>query len=185
MENNKTSFVMLDQERLRSTNQELFDTFKCIICFNITPNNLITKCCDQIICDKCLKEWPTKKKECPQCRASKFKMVKLNRKMESVIETLKFNCPYNYQGCHEINLTVSTMLEHENSCLFNPNLIVKCDKCNFECENINFIDHDCIKSLQNEVEKLKSQIKKFSNFANIKIKKANIGVISDILHSLK
>lgn len=150
----------MDFERCCLKNNELFDNFKCIICYLITNVNLITTCCDQIICKICLKVLLIKKNECPHCRQINFKTAELNRKMNSILDTLKFKCRFKKQGCNE-KLAINQIIKHENNCKFNPNFNIKCEKC------------------------INNENKILSNFNDILIKEKNVKTIRNLLFSLK
>ena len=102
---------------------EKFPDFICQIClyFVVDPVECLT--CNSIFCKKCLYEYTSYSKHCPNRCELNYRPV--NRILKNIINSVKVPCIYYHKGCKEI-LNYETYYSHVKICPFNPYM---CNQC--------------------------------------------------------
>jgi len=100
---------------LSTMDDDFTDQLKCPVCFEI-PENEIFQCRNgHTICSKCSNSI----EDCPQCRVSfgeEISKIRV-RALESLLDSMRFNCPNKHVGCKE-KLRRKEMSSHAELCVF-------------------------------------------------------------------
>ena len=94
------------------------EKFDCSICTNILTEPVLTECCGQHFCKRCLEAWlkKEKKESCPHCRKIDFKYIK-SLPIQREINSLNIYCHNRNHGCDK-PFPCGTLEEHLAICGF-------------------------------------------------------------------
>ncbi len=94
------------------------DLLSCPVCLEI-PKKEIYQCKNgHVICAQCLSSGVSGK--CPQCRVPLDRdHATRNRSLESILDTMTFDCPQKLKGCTEKLARGSFQMHSEKECKFN------------------------------------------------------------------
>ena len=120
----------------RCTNLDDIILFKnlitCPICFNILIVPKKCSICSNVFCEKCIKNWEHKKKECP-FKCKNFKLSDTDLTFNRFLYLLKIKC--KYEKCDYIS-DYDNVLSHEKNCDLKEMVCLNLG-CN---KNLNFKD---------------------------------------------
>lgn len=184
--------MLIDVERI-SIGKNQADNIQCFLCFRVPFSPMLIECCDQIICNGCLKMWKEKKSICPHCREANFKAIIPNKFIKRIYSDIKYFCIFKEKGCTKDDLSYDQIHGHEETCQYNPSRIIQCNKCDEKFSYDLKSEHNCVKELCRKNDKLKKKIveleKKIKNLEESKKDIFEIGGLakeySYLSHTLK
>ena len=110
------------------------DDLLCKICHYPARDPVLTECCGQNFCSRCLDRYLQSTiidhSSCPYCREEKFQTMPDKKTKRSVLN-LKVFCPHKYQGCTWIG-ELRSMEDHVNE---NSNNNIGCPFTELQCSN--------------------------------------------------
>lgn len=117
----------------QSLNSEFLSHFKCPVCTEFFDIPVFQ--CDNghSLCNSC----SHKTNACPTCRAPIRRKLR-NYLLEQQISSIEIKCAF--QGCRE-QFKMSERLEHEQSCLYSPNLPCILQNCRWNGSRTSLITH--------------------------------------------
>ena len=137
------------REDIVGKSAEELDQLVCAICMEIFTDPVITKCCGQTYCRKCIEEWLNGRKTCPNCRCSLTIRVLVSVKaLANIIAELPVKCRYLSDGCPEV-IAFGRLSSHMKTCQY------RLCKCGYRGPEEG---HNCVEYLMAENAKLKKQL---------------------------
>lgn len=139
----------LKRERVFGKSENELDELSCGICLEIIAQPMVTKCCQQMFCAKCIEEWLKRCKTCPNCRnvmSSEETMV-APRLVMNLLNEMPVKCEYERNGCPVV-VAFNQMLTHLKSCQYKV-----CQTCGFRGK----LYHKCYEILIDEKQRLSKQ----------------------------
>lgn len=91
---------------------------ECPVCMDLLCSPVYQCVNGHSICPQCTRSDKISLTICPICRSSLSKEFR-NHSLEKILENITIAC--RFEGCQE-SIRLSERLEHENSCIFNPNI---------------------------------------------------------------
>ena len=114
---------------------KVLDRLECGICNELFSDPMVTKCCGQTYCRKCVNEWLNGRNTCPNCRSHlTVKDVHRVRALSNMIDELSVRCPYHRDGCPLV-VEFGQLASHAKRCQHRL-----CD-CGFRGSSVG---HNCI-----------------------------------------
>ena len=151
--------IQIDKSRIIEIAEEDLDEFVCGICLGIFTDPVVTKCCGQTFCKKCIEEWLSKGDTCPNDRKPlrTKELIPAPRAIKNLLSNLKLKCNYEEEGCFLI-LRIGNLGEHLKICEFRPGQ--KCTKCGLIQESVK--THICPSPLELKCMRLEKANEKLS-----------------------
>jgi len=139
-----------ESKRFVNISEAQKEDLMCGICLAIVNNPLTAKCCKQLYCYDCIKEWLSCSTTCPYDRnLMNMSDLQTSDKVSHLMKDLEIHCEYEGNGCDQ-TVRLSGLSEHSDGCLYNP--FRKCITCGLIMGDIH--THNCIERLIEEKEKL-------------------------------
>lgn len=135
-ENIDLSGSLLKDELLINNDKETLNNLSCPICVSVVWNPVHCSQCTHLICKKCIDNWLTKNKSCPQCRAE-FQPMKLVVFVKDQLSKIKSKCWFVNNGCTK-EIGYFDLEKHILGCDYYP---YRCNQCKYVAPKINTIEH--------------------------------------------
>ena len=102
------------------TDQEL-ENFVCMVCLDVFVNPVVTQCCRQLFCYKCITDWLRKDNTCPKDRKplDLKSLTPAPKLVTQFLDKLKVTCDYREEGC-PLSLSLDKLNAHTRVCEFRP-----------------------------------------------------------------
>ena len=141
----------IDRTRVEGKDQDELDEFICSICRFIFEEPVVTHCCRQSFCRKCI-EWEVKH-NCPKNRNAKVGQISPAPLMViNLLNKLKIKCENYGKGCQTV-LTIKEMANHIKTCN-------TCDSCKTSKKLLSDKQNE-IQSLELSIENMRIDLNQF------------------------
>jgi E3 ubiquitin-protein ligase NRDP1 len=160
---------------------EVDEELKCPICCYVleTPH---TSPCEHTYCNDCINEWLSRQSNCPSCRLplTRADLKPAPRVLRNFLAKLDIKCDFACGGCPAV-VKLELLQAHMDSCDFNPNKSVTCEKgCGLEMRRNQVDGHNCLSNLRDLIAKQESQITDLKQAKTVQAEQ-----IADLRGSLK
>lgn len=138
----------------RFTNQPVDSSFLCPICNDVYVDPI--QCPEEhIYCEKCIKQWLSRKSSCPldQKGLAVNDLKSVPRVFKNMLDNLELKCEFAGVGC-PVTTTLSSIKDHEDHCSFSGAGEGKLDKMERQIRDLT--NH--VKSVDEEMMRLKIEI---------------------------
>jgi hypothetical protein len=134
-----------------------FHLLKCIFCLKVSTDARVLNCCESLSCFNCFTNYSKTTNNCPECKSTKLSITKPNKFINRMFETIEYKCLFYKEGCTE-SIPHSEVEKHLKYCLYNPNGLKICNRCQQEYYTNEENEHVCLNSLIEALKKLKERI---------------------------
>lgn len=158
------------------------DELKCPICCFVLQDAVQAPTCEHTFCQDCINEWLSRQSNCPVDRQplTRLDLKPAPRVLRNFLAKLDIKCDFASGGCPAV-VKLELLQAHMDSCDFNPNKSIICEKgCGLEMRRNQVEGHNCLSNLRDLITKQESLI------VDLRISKATQAEqISDLRGSLK
>lgn len=126
----------LSENLYNGLEKRIVENFICLICLKVVKNSVKCEQCCKFYCGKCIENYISKKKNCPNCLCSPFKIGQMDLLMMNILNNSEFICPL---GCGKIFRYCDQDL-HKKECQFIERFY-KCSLCKIDIGEENEITH--------------------------------------------
>ncbi|XP_054161371.1 E3 ubiquitin-protein ligase NRDP1-like [Oppia nitens] len=142
-----------DSKRFVNITDVQKDDFMCGVCLGILNNPFAAKCCKQLYCYDCIREWLSCSTTCPYDRSlMHISDLKRSDTVADQMQDLVIHCEYEPYGCDH-TMPLKDLSQHMNNCIYDPER--KCGTCGLTMGDIN--KHNCIELLITEKERYRRE----------------------------
>lgn len=136
------------------------EELKCPICCFVLQDAVQAPSCEHTFCQECINQWLSRQSNCPVDRLplTRTDLKPAPRVLRNFLAKLDIKCDFEQTGCQTV-VKLELLQAHMDSCDFNPNKSVMCEKgCGLEMRRNQVDEHNCLSDLRNLISKQETQI---------------------------
>lgn len=131
------------------------DELKCPICCFVLQDAVQAPNCEHTFCQHCITQWLSHQASCPVDRQplSRSDLKPAPRVLRNFLAKLDIRCDFASGGCVAV-VKLELLQSHMDTCDFNPNKSVMCEKgCGLEMRRDQVDNHNCLSDLRDLISK--------------------------------